>query len=541
MEKTRIRMSEKIINLTFEILYLLTGEDYVIVKKSGEDIINGSTPYVSEESCRTQISSTEPPPHSLIHQRNNDQKILELTNKIIQLLTGEVSAAGNGTLYSNTKGCDEEWEYLERHEDLHSEGETKKHQPSSSLDEYTRRTNCEGFQITVSSPDFINEEGKTIRSSQGTKYVVRQKRQKKPIKCVQDAGQDLVSNDDGGSLQSVTVYKPTGRKPAHVKEESFNCKKENVTASDNYNTNKHAEKEYASIQIKEESNEEGNLSDTEVYTGQFGEESCDEDSEICTTTECAPIVYTHVDEESGSWEEGNSVDHYANTHPDYISIHIKEESSSGQEGHLTDGESNTPVECIQVDYAVNTKEQKKAKSSAPKPDKIITCNECGRTFNKLKAYIAHHRTHSFPRMYNCSECPESFTNNADLFKHYQTHKVKDLSCSYCGKRFYYKTNLAIHQKSHTGQKPFSCPECGKTFTYNSYLVRHQKTHRGEKPFSCSECGKSFTRGSYLVHHQRIHTGEKPFSCSECGKCFTQSSSLARHKVIHTAIRNAVVC
>ncbi|KAM8923991.1 gastrula zinc finger protein XlCGF66.1-like [Pelodytes ibericus] len=110
MNKGQNQMCERILNLTLEILYLLTGEDYIVVKKP--------------RSCRTQSSSKEPPPHSLIHQRNNDQKILELTNKIIQLLTGEVPIrCEDVTVYFSM----EEWEYLEGHKDLYKDVMTETH------------------------------------------------------------------------------------------------------------------------------------------------------------------------------------------------------------------------------------------------------------------------------------------------------------------------------------------------------------------------------------------------------------------------------
>ncbi|KAM8923993.1 gastrula zinc finger protein XlCGF66.1-like [Pelodytes ibericus] len=124
MNSPQNQVTELILNLTLEILYLLTGEDYMVVKTPG------SSPRVSEGSCRTQISSTEPPPHSLIHQKNNDQKILELTNKIIQLLTGEVPIrCEDVTVYFSM----EEWEYLEGHKDLYTDVMMETHQTLSSL------------------------------------------------------------------------------------------------------------------------------------------------------------------------------------------------------------------------------------------------------------------------------------------------------------------------------------------------------------------------------------------------------------------------
>ncbi|XP_040278928.1 gastrula zinc finger protein XlCGF53.1-like [Bufo bufo] len=93
MDEGRNHMATRILDLTLEIIYLITGEDYTVVKRSSDKCV---TPHVS----RTPGAITEPPPHSLIHE----QKILELTNRITELLTREVSAAGNaGTLYNNSK------------------------------------------------------------------------------------------------------------------------------------------------------------------------------------------------------------------------------------------------------------------------------------------------------------------------------------------------------------------------------------------------------------------------------------------------------
>ncbi|XP_057593673.1 zinc finger and BTB domain-containing protein 24 isoform X2 [Hippopotamus amphibius kiboko] len=111
-------------------------------------------------------------------------------------------------------------------------------------------------------------------------------------------------------------------------------------------------------------------------------------------------------------------------------------------------------------------------------------------------------------------------------------------CKDCGKVFKYNHFLAIHQRSHTGEKPFTCEICGKSFTAKSSLQTHIRIHRGEKPYSCAVCGKSFSDSSAKRRHCILHTGKKPFSCPECNLQFARLDNLKAHLKIHSKEKHA---
>ena len=81
-------------------------------------------------------------------------------------------------------------------------------------------------------------------------------------------------------------------------------------------------------------------------------------------------------------------------------------------------------------------------------------------------------------------------------------------CQWCGQGFSQKRYLQIHQRTHTGERPFACEDCGKRFRQSSDLVRHRRTHTGERPYRCPECDRWFRLKHHLRDHRRTHSGVK---------------------------------
>ncbi|XP_073538372.1 uncharacterized protein [Phyllobates terribilis] len=500
MDRDRDKMAERILHLTLEILFRLTGEDYTVVKKTSSERCQDP---VSEGWGRPLSPIMGPPPHPLIHEDINEQKILELTYKMIELLTGEVPIrCQDVTVYFSM----EEWEYLEGHKDLYKDVMMEVPQPRTPPVLSSNRTTPE--KCPQYNPHHINTIETYVRADEWCKEEIPT--YDYPDDCTKSSENyllvsNLKANDYGVKAEiyeNGAIISDTA--PAlHSKSLSSDYFQQLQFSSKTVKHNKNNRKDGEHQRVSKRKKLPARLECGKCFTKK---------STIVTHER------SHTGEKPFSCSECGKCFTYKSEFVQHHRIHTGEK----------------PYSCSVCGKCFTRKSNLVIHERSHTGEKPFSCSDCGKCYTDKSKLVKHQKIHTGEKPFSCSECGKCFTEKSKLVKHQKIHTgEKIFSCSECGKCFTEKSKLIIHQRIHTGEKPFSCSECAKCFTEKSKLIIHHRTHTGEKPFSCSECGRRCYKKSDLAKHQRIHTGEKPFSCSECGKCFTDKSNHVKHQRFHT--------
>ncbi|XP_075698551.1 uncharacterized protein LOC142663681 [Rhinoderma darwinii] len=474
-------MTKRILNITLKIIYLLTGEDYTVTKKtSGECPTPSGYSSISGGWGRSQSPVMELPPHSLVNEADNNQKIIDLVNKIIHLLTGEVPIrCQDVAVYFSM----EDREYIEGHKDLYRNVMMETRQPLDLTDDTSERNTPERCPSPTYSEDCPEEHHDIPVDDQDHDFFIIK------VEDLEEEGMYVMGDQQ--------------------------CKAEDISTDIG-----------TEHKIRYSCAECGKLFTDQLHFFDHQKTHLEEKPYICS--ECGQCFILRQD-----LERHQSVHRDEKPFPCLECGNCFTQNSDLVE-HQRIHTVERPFSCFECGISFTEESYLVKHQKVHTDEKPFSCSDCGKSFT-LKVYLeSHQKIHSGEKSFSCKECGKCFGKKSDLVVHQRTHTgEKPYSCPECAKCFSQKSDLAKHQRFHTGEKPFLCLDCRKRFSQKSDLVKHQRTHTGERPFSCLECGKRFTQKSVLVQHQRIHTGEKPFSCSVCGKCFTHRSNFVKHKVLHT--------
>ncbi|XP_052749085.1 zinc finger protein 334-like [Galleria mellonella] len=137
------------------------------------------------------------------------------------------------------------------------------------------------------------------------------------------------------------------------------------------------------------------------------------------------------------------------------------------------------------------------------------CSQCSYRCQSPAILKIHERTHTGEKPFSCTFCPYKSGQKNNVAKHILVHmKEKPFKCQYCEYRCAQKNNLVVHERTHTGYKPFACPYCEYRTVQKPNLVKHMYLHTDQKPFSCDLCSYRCVQKTNLTKHKQRHLNEK---------------------------------
>lgn len=153
----------------------------------------------------------------------------------------------------------------------------------------------------------------------------------------------------------------------------------------------------------------------------------------------------------------------------------------------------------------------------------ITCSQCKKVYKRNSNLCVHLRLHTGERPYQCPICGRCFVQNSNLRAHISSHKVWPNGTQ--------RPTAAFSSDANIG---FICPYCDTVFAQYKHLRIHLKTHVSKKVFKCIQnlCPDAFPNIEELILHVNAAHHNREYNCHLCSSKYNSLDEIRNHQQAH---------